>query len=148
MSNLEPIEDKDLDLKNKFIEDAEKTNKADGAVEKESAPFILEKSPEAGKEGAVEKEQAYTKILSKVQATAQPADDGQIMADARELSEAEGEEAKIETLVKMAITKGVPHAVKAARHLEDNYALDEFHDRLLADELHDALLKKGLIKEV
>ena len=44
--------------------------------------------------------------------------------------------------------KGVVHAVKVARHLEDNYALDEFHDRMLADELHEALIKKGLIEEV
>jgi len=35
-----------------------------------------------------------------------------------------------------------------ARHLQDNYALDEFHDRLLAQEFHDALIKKGLIEEI
>jgi hypothetical protein len=40
------------------------------------------------------------------------------------------------------------HAVKVARHLEDDYVLDTFHDKLLADELHDALLKKGLIEEI
>ena len=44
--------------------------------------------------------------------------------------------------------QGVIHAVKVARHLDDNYAMDEFHDRLMAEELHDALVKKGLIKEL
>ena len=77
-----------------------------------------------------------------------PADDTAVAADAKAISGTDSEEAKIETLVKLATTKGVVHAVKVARHWEDNYALDEFHDRLLADELHEALLKKGLIKEM
>jgi hypothetical protein len=48
----------------------------------------------------------------------------------------------------LAEAKGVVHAVKVAQHLEDNYLLDELHDRLLATDLHDALVKKGMITEV
>ena len=40
------------------------------------------------------------------------------------------------------------HAVKVARHLEDNYVLDEMHSRLLSQELHDALVKKGFLKDL
>ena len=32
--------------------------------------------------------------------------------------------------------------------MEDNYTLDEFHDRLLGEELHKALVDKGIIKEI
>lgn len=146
MSNLEPIEEADLDLKNKFIEDAAKINKP---VEKneEPAPFVLEKMP-GRKEGEAEKEKAYSKILSKVKTAVQPSDDASVAIDAQSAVEPEGIEAKIETLIKLAMAKGVIHAVKVARHMEDNYALDEFHDRLMAEELHDALTKKGLIKEI
>lgn len=147
MSNLEPIEEGDLDLKNKFTGEAEKAAGSD--VEKKEVPnFVTEKRPESRQEGAAEKDQAYVKILAKVQTQAQPADDAAVAADAHAIGKPDAEESKIETLIKLATTKGVVHAVKVARHLEDNYALDEFHDRLLGEELHDALLKKGLIKDL
>ncbi|MFA4817628.1 MAG: hypothetical protein WC608_02755 [Parcubacteria group bacterium] len=148
-SNLEPIEDADLNLKNKFLGDAEK--KAGGAEKKETGKKVEslvfgEKAPER-KEGAVEKEAAYSKILSKVKTPTAPADDT-IASDAKSTSAERSAEAKIERLVQLATQKGVIHAVKVARHLDDNYTMDEFHDRLMAEELHDALVKKGLIKEI
>jgi hypothetical protein len=150
MSNLEPIDDADLDLKDKFLGGGEKESPALAGIEnkKESALPVPEKMPELRQEGAAEKEKAYTKILSKVQTQAAPADDAAVAADSLAVSGADSEEAKIETLIKVATAKGVVYAVKVARHWEDNYALDEFHDRLLADELHAALLQKGLIKEL
>lgn len=147
MSNLEPIDDTDLDLKNKFSSSVENTNKPVFENKKDTESFAPENLPESRVEGAAEKDQAYTNILSKVK-TAVPHDDNSVAVDAQSISVAEGEEAKIETLIKLATTKGVAHAVKVARHFEDNYVLDEFHDRLLASELHDALLKKGLISEI
>lgn len=148
-SNLEPIEDADLNLKNKFLGNAEKM--AGGGEKKEAGKKVEtlvfgEKAPER-KEGAVEKEAAYSKILSKVKTPTAPADDS-IAGDAKSASIESGAEAKIERLVQLATQKGVIHAVKVARHLDDNYTLDEFHDRLMAEELHDALVKKGLIKEL
>ena len=94
-----------------------------------------------------EKDDAYSKILSKVKKN-QPSDDQAVPADAQSLSVEKESENKIEKLIQLASQKGVVHAVKVARHLEDNYTLDEFHDRLLADELHDALIKKGIIEEI
>lgn len=142
MSNLEPIEEKDLDLKSKFIEE-----KAPGEKPGAESEFTPEKSQER-KEGAVEKEESYSKILSKVQSQPVVQQSSTIAADAEVASAEQGAEAKIEKLVQLAMHKGVVHAVKVAKHMEDNYTLDEFHDRLLADDLHDALVKQGLIKEL
>ncbi|HPN96702.1 MAG TPA: hypothetical protein PLK35_02955 [Candidatus Moranbacteria bacterium] len=150
-NNLEPIEEGDLNLKEKFIGGAEikseepKSEKNIGVESMENIP-TAEISPER-KEGRAEKEEAYNKILSKV-SSATPAIDSEVEADAGIVGKQEDEENKINALVNMAETKGVAHAVKVARHYEDNYLLDEFHDRLLADELHNALVQKGLIKEI
>ncbi len=144
MSNLEPIEEKDLDLKNKFLE-----KKEGGSVlekEVEESPISPEISVER-KEGTVEKDEAYSKILSKVKSN-NPADDQAVPQDAKMVSVEDTTENKIEKLIQVAMQKGVIHAVKVARHLQDNYVLDELHDRLLADEFHDALLAKGLIEEI
>lgn len=147
MSNLEPIEEKDLDLEHKFVEKNSdgKENKEKIAVE--SIKEFVTEQKETRREGAVEKEDTYSKILSKVH-TSRPSDDQAIPHDAESISLQDDEESKIEKLIQLAITKGVVHAVKVAMHMNDNYALDEFHDRLLMDELHDALVKKGLIREL
>lgn len=147
MGNLEPVEDADLDLQGKFLgkSEAEKNIEAKTERNKEAVP-VPEKFPEK-KEGAAEKEKAYSRILSKIK-NHHPSPDDLIADDAKETSAEETAKAKVDKLVKLATNKGVVHAVKVARHLDDNYALDEFHGRLLADDLHDALVEKGLIKEL
>lgn len=99
-------------------------------------------------EGKGEKEDVYAKILAIVKAETPPADDSSVPRDAEAVRAEETAELKINNLVNLAMQKGVIHAVKVARHLEDNYTLDEMHDRLLADEFHKALLEKGLLKEL
>lgn len=150
-SNLEPIEEGDLGLKEKFIGGGEAEKKSDGLAQKETVPLKIPGLPEQPerKEGAVEKEAAYSKILSKVSA-AQPViiKSSEISDDAQNVNEETDAQSKIQNLVNLATTKSIAHAVKVARHLEDNYVLDEFHDRLLSEELHDALVKKGLIHPV
>jgi len=145
MDNLEPIEEKDLDLESKFKK--EQAEKALGEKPEQPA-FKIEK--EAVRESSVaEKDNIYSKILSKVQQ--QPAGEvphEEIKKDAEEVHNKTDAESQIQNLVDIALNKGVIHAVKVARHLEDNYVLDMFHDKLLADELHDALIKKGLIKNI
>jgi len=141
---LEPIEEKDLDLKNKF----EDKIKSGSVSEKESVETLATPEIKAErKEGTIEKGDTYSKIISKVK-TMHPADDESVPADAKKVSTEQESENKIEKLIQLAMQKGVVHAVKVARHLQDNYALDELHDRLLSDELHDALVKNDLIKEV
>lgn len=136
---MEPIEEKDLDMENKFSEKTEKNS--------QETISSLEIKPER-KEGAAEKDDSYAKILSKLKTQTVAADDDAVKNDAEATSQEKDAEAKINMLINLAQQKGVIHAVKVARHLEDSYTLDEFHDRLLADELHDALVAKGLIKEL
>lgn len=141
MSNLEPIEDADLDLENKF------KLKESAGKSAEAEPVKVEKETPK-EESAAEGARAYAKILSQVRR--HPAGSlplHEVKSDAESVYQKTDAESQIQHLVDLALNKGVIHAVKVAKHLEDNYALDMFHDRMLSDELHDALLKKGLIKE-
>ena len=143
-SNLEPIEESDLDMEGKI-----KHGEAGFSVKKENVP-LYDVEKEAPQEiSAGEKDNAYNKILSKVQA---PSDDNtdqdEVANDAKEGAQKMDAETQIQHLIDIAQQKGVVHAVKVARHMEDNYILDTFHDKMLADELHDALVKKGMIKEI
>jgi len=151
-SNLEPIDESDVDLASKF---GGKSKGVEIVKNAEIAPEVKEEMPAAPekiverKEGSAEKEAAYAKILSKVPAQAPAASsEEEIKKDAQAVSLEQDEESKINNLLGLAQNKGVIHAVKVAQHYEDNYVLDEFHDRMLADELHDALIKKGLIKNL
>jgi hypothetical protein len=140
---LEPIDEKDLDLESKFG----KVEPGKPFEAKETLPKFEENS--AKEVILAEKDSAYNKILSKVQSQPTPsATDDDAKNDAKKVSEKQDADSQIQHLVDIASTKGVLHAVKVARHLEDDYVLDTFHDKLLADELHDALLKKGLIEEI
>jgi hypothetical protein len=156
MSNLEPIEEGDLDLKSKFIGGAEeskaefrKDNPFPDAKVIENLEFPPEKNEKA-QERSIEKEKTYSKILSKVKSTQAPVDDSLdvVADDAKKTFETATPEAKVDKLVKLAMTKGVVHAVKVAKHMDDNYVLDEFHDKLMAEEFHSALVDKGIIKEL
>lgn len=146
-SNLEPIEESDLNLENKFRNGIERKN-----YNPESAPNIPLSNieNETPKEvSASEKDDAYAKILSKIQApVSNQISQDEIASDAEKGSRKMDAETQIQHLVDLAQQKGIVHAVKVARHMEDNYLLDAFHDRMLADELHDALLRKGMIKEI
>lgn len=140
---LEPIDEKDLDTAAKFGVKAE----GEGIAHPKD-------QPEPGKEQvseiiSAEKDQAYQDILSKVHSTAPaPAAVGNVADDAKEASEKMDAESQLKHLVEIASQKGVVHAVKVAQHLESNYILDSFHDKLLSEELHKALLEKGLIQEL
>jgi hypothetical protein len=142
-SNLEPINDDDLNLEKHLKHD----NVLDASVV-EKVPYVVEK--EAGKEiiGA-ERDSAYGNILSKIQTHAQSiTDPNSVASDAHAASQKTDADAQVQHLVDVAMQKGVVHAVKVAQHLEDNYVLDTLHDKLLANELHDALVQKGLLKEI
>ena len=113
----------------------------EGAVE--SMP-VQETAVESGKE---QTEGKYNEILSKVtpQGTvATQASDDDAHLDAKSIGETIDEESKIQKLLHLAGTKGVVHAVKVARSLQDYYALDRMHDELV-DKFYDGLLEKGLI---
>lgn len=151
-SNLEPIEERDIDLAAKFggkTRAVENIESAEAKSEFKETPVVIEK-PVEKKEGSAEKEAAYAKIISKApaQAPAVPSDEDEVKKDAEAVNLEKDAESKINNLLGLAQNKGVIHAVKVAQHYEDNYVMDELHDRLLADELHDALVQKGLIKDL
>ncbi|MFA6047531.1 MAG: hypothetical protein WCV59_00305 [Parcubacteria group bacterium] len=165
-SNLEPVDEGELNLKEKFIGGAQPEKiSADSMPKKEvittpeniTEPVAETMAGEGSgkiegilerKEGAMEKDDAYAKIMAKVSPVRQVVQDDEVAGDAQSVDQETDAESKIRNLVNLAETKSVAHAVSVARHMEDNYVLDEFHDRLLGEELHDALVKKGLIKEV
>ncbi len=143
---LEPIDEKDLDLESKFNEKPTGGSGPDKPLE-----AVASASPEKNverKEGTVEKEAAYAKILSKVKSPAPALPHDEVKSDASLAGQEADVEGRVKRLVDLAMQKGVVHAVQVARHLDDNYVLDELHDKLVADELHEALMKKGLIKEI
>ena len=142
-SNLEPIEEKDLDLEGKLKRGASGNFSAP-----ETPTFAVEKERPAEISSA-EKDSAYGKILSKVQTqTDDTTDQADVLQDAQAVSQKTNAQSQVTHLVDLASQKGVVHAVKVARHLEDNYVLDTFHDKLLGQELHDALVAKGMIREL
>lgn len=143
---LEPIEEKDLDLKDKFVEkkiDRVAFEKENELERKLAADNVIER-----KEGAMEKDDAYSKIVSKIRTQSPLIAVDEVARDAKSAGKLMDAESRISNLVDIAMQKGVVHAVKVARHLDDNYILDGFHDKMMADELHDALIAKGLIKDI
>ena len=144
-SNLEPIDEKDLNLEGKFLGGKEKSF---GENEKEGI-FRVEKS-DSQEKVAAEKDDAYARIMAKISddSQAQALLDDDVADDARVASLKTDADSQISHLLDVAINKGVIHAVKVAKHLDDNYVLDSFHDKLLANEFHDALVAGGIIKEL
>ena len=149
-SNLEPIAPEDLDTRGKFEEEALKEAPVENDVETVSAPEAVEMK-EGAQETAQEKENFYDKILSKVKGSSTSNDDSDsqlINDDAEIVGKEKDVESRIQTLLGIAESKGVVYAVKVARKIEDNYVLDELHDRMLGEEFHKALIQKGFIKEI
>jgi len=151
MGNLEPIEKKDVVLPGERVD--QPVNR-DSAIEglDNGGSFILEEVPaqsENAKEGA--EQNSFNEILSKIpsgNAVLSSVSAAAVQDDVKQVNSADTVQAKIDTLVKLATAKGVVHAVAVARKMQDNYTLDELHDKLLAADLHDALVKSGLIKEL
>lgn len=141
-SNLEPINKDDFDLAKKFghvekIELDKRDNEAEPSfIEKEGAVEIV----------SAEKDSSYGKILSKI---TQKSDDGiveeDVKNDAQIISKKMDAESQIQHLVDLVGTKGVIHAVKVAKHMDDNYVLDMLHDKIISEELHKVLVEKNLL---
>ena len=145
-SNLEPIEESDLNLEGKL-----KHGSVDFSGNKnnlETVPAVAIEREKSQEISAGEKDASYGKILSKVQTQTDDLKEEEVATDAKIGVQKIDAESQIQHLVDIAQQKGVMHAVRVARHMEDNYVLDAFHDSMLADELHDALMKKGMIKEI
>ncbi len=143
-SNLEPIEEKDLDFESKIRRPLENLE-----IQAEKDVFTNVENESSQQEiSSAEKDNAYGKILSAVQQTDDTTSHAEVASDAQIGAQKIDAESQIQHLIDIAQQKGVFHAVKVARHMQDNYVLDTMHDRMLADELHGALVEKGMIKEI
>jgi hypothetical protein len=160
-SYQEPIEKEDLDLEKKLKENIpaaaiENKNAETLGVEKpvvETAP-VVEKTPnienkqgvEAGAEQVSEKIETARKTIQ----TQKPTAHAVIHDDAKAVAEIQEYEKKIEKLVELALQKGPEHAIQVAMHMDanDNYTMDELHDKMIADDLRKQLIQKGLLKEL
>ncbi len=142
-SNLEPISEDDLNLERHLKKD----NVMGNGSEAEIALVAVEKETPKEVVGA-ERDNAYNNILSKIQTQQQSFGVAAVSQDADEVANKADTQAQVQHLVDIAINKGVVHAVNVAKHLENNYVLDTFHDKMMAEELHDALVEKGMLKEL
>ncbi|HAV11286.1 MAG TPA: hypothetical protein DCX32_01955 [Candidatus Moranbacteria bacterium] len=144
-SNLEPLEEKDINLERKL----KKEDVGGLGFERDEDVFRVEKEVASEKSGA-EKDAAYSQIMSKLgdDTPGSGISNDDVSGDAKDVSQRTDAESQISHLVDIAMVKGVVHAVKVAQHIEDNYVLDTFHDKLMAEDLHDALVHKGLLKNI
>lgn len=123
----------------------------------EPAESILEKGAEtpdlereiggeAREEKVSEKIETARRAISthKAPAVTTIADDAKMVAAIAEY------EKKVEKLVELALQRGPEHAIKVAQHMDanDNYTLDELHDKMIEDDLRKQLIQKGLLKEL
>lgn len=86
----------------------------------------------------------YQKILTQASSAKSTTTDDEVNQDVEVVGALEEAEKQVHTLVELAQVKGVAHAVRVARRMNDLYVLDTMHDEL-ADKLYEGLLAKGLI---
>lgn len=138
MPIIDPLKEKDINERNEL-----ENNKNHSLPSSERQIFFEKESFQEKKNGI------YEKILSKTKEYPQQEHfEHDIKKDAIDIVHKNDAESQVQHLVHLALEKGVVYAVKVAKHMEDNYVLDMFHNRLLSDELYEALLKKGLIKKI
>ncbi len=132
----EPIEDSDLQLQEKIVGGGE------------SRPVSRTKAmPEKSRERFdAEKDSTYAKLLQRMKGGAGTTSSAHTVArDARDAAAHPDVEQQVRHLLDLAMTKGVIHAVRTARHMSDYYIMDAVHDRLVSEELYKKLKSNNLI---
>ncbi len=71
-----------------------------------------------------------------------------IHSHAKDIYEIKDVEQQIDKLVQLAIQKDPFIAIKVARHLDENYVLDQVHDKLVEDKTRNILIEKGLLESI
>jgi hypothetical protein len=139
----ETISQEDLNKQTESSVEISSTEKVGSSVNKE-----LYKTEEKKAEQAIEK--SGEKL--KVQTSSSSDDDTDEQAvDIRDVEKSIDEMKKldvgeqVEHLVQVAIHKDPVLAIGIAKHLNDNYILDELHSDLTEDKVRDILDKKGLL---
>ncbi len=108
-------------------------------------PAVPDAVPDRMPEKSAENETLYQKMLASAPVAVSQNDES-VRDDAQKVSLKDDADSKVTQLVELASVKGVVHAVKVARRLNDFYVLDQMHDDL-ANRLYDSLKAKGMITE-
>jgi len=159
----EPIKKEDLDIEKKFQKGSgtlEAANEKGETEKKETMEIPKPAVPEVEKIPSLEKElfpEAAPEQISEKIETARKTIQTQktepvasIQGDAQMVGAINEHEKRVEKLVELALQKGPVHAVKVAQHLDanDDFSLDELHDRMITEDLRTQLIQKGLLKEL
>ena len=67
---------------------------------------------------------------------------------AKDISLIKDIEQQIEKIVQLAVQKDPYVAIKVAKHLDENYILDQVHDKLREDEVRKILIDKKLLENI
>lgn len=132
---------------NANFSNADQTIGTEKIIEEAKKEVALSTETGAEKKEDIPEEQEGKENLPRM-TISHPTVDKSISEDARLTAQERDVSNKVETLVRLAETKGIAHATKVAQHLDDNYTMDEFHDYLLTEELREALVQRGLIREI
>jgi hypothetical protein len=139
----ETISQEDLNKQAESPAEVSSVEKASGGVDKE-----LYKSEEKKAEQAIEKSgeklKAQTSTSSDDDTDDQSVDIRDVEKNIDEMKKLDVDE-QIEHLVQVAIHKDPVLAIGIAKHLNDNYILDELHSDLTEDKIRDILDQKGLL---
>lgn len=107
----------------------------------------MEIGPEIGRENFSEAQvQAPAPVVSQTAVADKNDKKKEIEQDAKSIAMMD-ETRKIETLIAIALEKGIMHSVAVANNLQDPYILDTLHDKLVG-ELHDRLVREKKLKEI
>ena len=105
---------------------------------------------EIGGEDQEEKVSEKIETARKAISTQKPPAATTIADDAKTVAGISEYEKKVEKLIELALQRGPEHAIKVAQHMDanDNYTLDELHDKMIEEDLRKQLIQKGLLKEL
>ncbi len=139
----ETISQEDLNKQAESPAEVGSVEKVSGGVDKE-----LYKSEEKKAEQAIEKSgeklKAQTSTSSDDDTNDQSVDIRDVEKNIDEMRKLDVGE-QVEHLVQVAIHKDPVLAIGIAKHLNDNYILDELHSDLTEDKIRDILDQKGLL---
>ena len=103
----------------------------------------LYKKEEQRVEQAIEK--TGEKLKQGVPTTQTDEDNGEdVQVQAKEIAKLDAND-QVNHLVQIAETKNPYLALRIAKHLNDNYVLDELHSDLTEDKMRELFVKKGLL---
>jgi len=137
----ETISQEDLNKQAESPVDVSGAEKVNSGIDKE-----LYKTEEKRVEQAIEKsgEKLKTKTPTKSNDDDQEVDIRDVEKSIDEMKKLDVED-QINHLVQVAIHKDPILAIGIAKHLNDNYILDELHSDLTEDKIRDILDQKGLL---